>query len=137
MWFEFSHKATKKTDKNEQMHTDGPEVFHYQGNKNRRLTYALASVIKYLIIEKIICGFDHLSTDLIEINQQVPQIVQKINDIMRKNGLFTCKKLNKKKRKRNQDMDMLVDVDLKKKYNLCMFFGNVSWRQPSYNSNCI
>ena len=33
---------------------------------------------------------------------------------MRKNGYFTCKKLNKKKRKRNQDMDMLVDVDFEK-----------------------
>ena len=68
IWFEFSHEA-KKTDKNEQKHTNGPEVYYYQGNKSRCLTYALASAIKYLIIEKIICGVDHLSTDLIEINQ--------------------------------------------------------------------
>ena len=56
--------------------------------------------------------FDH--TDLIEINQQDPQIVQKVNDIMSKNRYFTCAKLNKKKRKRIQDMDLLVDVDFKK-----------------------
>ena len=70
IWFEFSHEAIKKTGNNEQKYSDGPEVFYYQGNKSRCLTYALASAIKYLIIEKIICGNDHLSTDLIEINQQ-------------------------------------------------------------------
>ena len=66
------------------------------------------------MIKKIICGVDHLFTDLIEINQQDPQIVQQVNDTMRKNGYFKCKKLNKEKRKRNQDMDMLVDVDFQK-----------------------
>ena len=111
IWFKFSHEAIKKTGNNEQKYTDGPAVFYYQGNKSRCLTYALASAIKYMIIEKIICGVDHLTTELIDINQQDPQIVQKVNDIMRKNGYFTCKKLNKKKRKRNQDMDLLVDVD--------------------------
>jgi len=110
-WFEFSHEATKKTNKNKQRDTDGPKVFYYQGNKSRCLTYSLASAITYLIVDKIIYGVDHISSDLIEINQQDPQIVQKVNNIMRKNGYFTCKKLNKKKRKRNQDMDMLLDVD--------------------------
>ena len=85
IWFELLQEAIKKTSKNEQQHTNGPEVFYYQGNKNRYLTYALMSAIKYLIIEKIICGIDHLSTDLIDINQQHPQIVEKVNDIMRKN----------------------------------------------------
>ena len=51
IWFEFSHEAIKKSDKNEQRHTDGPEVFYYQVNKSRCLTYALASAIKYLIIQ--------------------------------------------------------------------------------------
>ena len=112
-WFEFLHEARKKKNKNKQRDTDtdGPKVFYYQGNKSRCLTYSLASAITYLIVDKIIYGVDHISTDLIEINQQDPQIVQKVNNIMRKNGYFTCKKLNKKKRKRNQDMDMLLDVD--------------------------
>ena len=82
--FEFSYEAIKKTDKKEQRHTDGTEAFYYQGNKSRCLTYALASAIKYLIIKKIIYGVDNLSSDLIDINQQDPQIVQKVKNIMRK-----------------------------------------------------
>ena len=80
IWFEYTHEAIKKIDKNEQRHADGPEVFYYHGNnKSRCLTYALAPAIKYLIIEKIICGVDHLSTDLIQINQLDTQLVQKFN----------------------------------------------------------
>ena len=100
IWFEFSHEALKKIDKNDQRHADEPEVFYYQENNCTCLTYGFASVIKYLIREKIIFGVDHLSTDLIEINQQDPQIVQKVNDMMRKNGYFTCKKLKKKNKKK-------------------------------------
>ena len=61
----------------------------------KSLTYAMLSAIKYLIMEKITYGVDHLSTDLVDINQQDPQIVQKVNNIMRKNRYFTYKKLNK------------------------------------------
>ena len=67
-----------------------------------------------MIIEKIIFAVGYLSTDSIQVNQQDPQTVQKVNEIMRKNGCFTCKKSNKMKQKRNQDMDMLVDVDFQK-----------------------
>ena len=60
IWFEFSYEAFKKTDKNGERYTDGPEVFYSQGNKSRCLG---ALAIKYLIVEKMICGIDHLSTE--------------------------------------------------------------------------
>ena len=87
IWFEFSHEAMKKTGNYEQKYPDGPEVFYYQANNSKCLTYALASAIKYFIIEKILCGVDHLSTKFIDFNQQDPQIVQKVNDIMRKKDI--------------------------------------------------
>ena len=87
--FKISHEAIKKTDQNQQRRTDGPEVFYYQGNKSGCLTYALLSAITYLIIETIIYGIDHLSTNLIDIDQQDLQIVQKVNDIIKKQGYFT------------------------------------------------
>ena len=71
IWFNFRMKLLK-IDKNKQRYTDGPEVFYYQGNKSRFLTHALASAIKYLIIEKIKYNVDHLSADLIQTNQQDP-----------------------------------------------------------------
>ena len=95
IWFEFLYEAIKKTGQNEERHTDGPEVFYYQGNKIRCQTYALASAIKYLFIEKITCGVDHLSTELIQINQQDPQIVQKVNDIIRKMKKRKLKEIKK------------------------------------------
>ena len=115
----------KKLDTKELSTNEAPMALFYQGNKSRYLTYALVSAIKYLTTQRILCGIDHLADKLLEINQQDLQLVQKANNIMRKNGYFEYKQLNKTKRKQNPGMNILDEMLLKNTIYVCSLIASI------------
>ena len=118
-WIKLTHEAKKKTDTIELSTDDAPVTSFYQGNRRKCFTYSLASAIKYLSSSKILSGIDHLLEQLINISQQDHKLVNKANNVLRKNGLFKCNKLNKRKQKRSTAMNILEVKMVKNTIYLC------------------
>ena len=93
-----SHEATSKTHL-EHQDVNAPTMFCYQGNKSKCLSYSLAGAIKYLLITREAVDIGNIVQQLLNIKQQKHEIIEKVNNIMCQNGMFQCRKLNKKKRK--------------------------------------
>ena len=61
---------------------------------------------------KILVDIDNIVQQLLNIKQQEHEIIEKVNRIMCQNGMFQCRKLNKKKRKRKNINSLASATDI-------------------------